>query len=342
MAANTKFLTVTFLIFAVLFLGGKMPNKDERGEQRTVLKFLVKSGLSPTQSWTRMHEVFGANSISKNTIRLWHRRFSSGENSTADKPRPGRLKSARSADNIAAVSTHLTQDRRQTVCDIAQDLQMTKSSVHTILKKDLKMSKLAPKFVPKVLTDEQKCARKDWSEQNLQLLWDTDNLMDLVITGDETWVSIFELETKVASKEWHPKGSRADHPRKALRQRGERKAMLTVFFDVRGVVMAEFAAPGTTITADSYRETLETLKTRIRRKRKDLWAMQDDGWRAMFLHHDNAPSHTAIPALSFMGENQIQMLAHPPYSPDWRRVIFFCFLISKTASEEPDFQIWMP
>ncbi len=202
---------------------------------------------------------------------------------------------------------------------------MNKSSVHNILKKDLRMSKLAPKFIPKILTEEQKRARKEWSEQNLQLLRDTDDLMDMVVTGDETWISVFEIERKEASREWLPKGTRADRPRKALRQRGERKAMLTVFFDIRGVVMSEFTPPGESITAESYLATLETLKTRIRRKRKDLWQVQDDGWHAFFLHHDNAPSHTAVPSLAFMGENQIRMLAHPPYSPDLAPCDFFLF-----------------
>ncbi len=48
---------------------------EERVEQRSVLKFLVKTGLSPIQCWEQLHRVHGQNCLSKNRVCVWHRHF---------------------------------------------------------------------------------------------------------------------------------------------------------------------------------------------------------------------------------------------------------------------------
>ncbi len=43
------------------------------------------------------------------------------------------------------------------------------------------------------------------------------------------------------------------------------------------------------------------------------------------LHHDNVPAHTSVPTLALIGESEIEMLAHPPYSPDMAPSDYFLF-----------------
>ncbi len=155
--------------------------------------------------------------------------------------------------------------------ELADETNISKSSVHGILKKDLNLSKIAPKLVPKDLTDEQKSFRKRLCEENLELLSGRPDLMDFVVTGDESWISVLEITTKQASSEWIKKGSKDARPTKARKQRSERKAMLTVFFDKMGVVLAEFLPPGETVDSEQYCDLLLRLKDKIRRKRPHLW-----------------------------------------------------------------------
>ncbi len=318
-----------FLVFLPAFLllsaNSAMPNKHERGEQRTVLKFLVKSGLTPTQCWQRIQEVHGNDSISKSTVALWHQHFTAGEVSTTDKKRSGRPRTACTPTQIDAVSTHINNNQCQTVREIAQDLGMSKTSVHSIMKKELQLSKLSPKFIPKDLTAEQKRAWIAFCEQNLAWLREREDLLDLIIIGDETWVSVFELLRKEQSKEWLPQGSDAAQPRKARPQRSEKKAIFTVFFDSSGIVYSEFSPPGATVSSESYCEVLNTLKDRIRCKRRHLWQVGGDGWCNFWLHHDNAPSHTAVSTLALIGSSNILILSHPPYSPDLAPCDYFLF-----------------
>jgi hypothetical protein len=66
-----------------------------------------------------------------------------------------------------------------------------------------------------------------------------------VITGDETWVYGYDLETKVQSLQW--KYSSSPRPKKAQQVQGKVKVLLTVFFDYRWIVHQSYAPEGQTI-----------------------------------------------------------------------------------------------
>uniref|UniRef100_A0A7M4EV86 Tc1-like transposase DDE domain-containing protein n=1 Tax=Crocodylus porosus TaxID=8502 RepID=A0A7M4EV86_CROPO len=58
----------------------------------------------------------------------------------------------------------------------------------------------------------------------------------------------------------------------------------------------------------------------IRRNRREL--CENDGW---FLHHDNAPSYTAVSIQEFLAEKNIPVIPHPPFSPDLAPCDFLLF-----------------
>ncbi len=68
-------------------------------------------------------------------------------------------------------------------------------------------------------------------EDHIELLSAQDNpdgFLRRIITGDETWISTFENETKQSSTAWVKKN--ALHPKKPLTTAGVKKSMMTVFF----------------------------------------------------------------------------------------------------------------
>ncbi len=196
---------------------------------------------------------------------------------------------------------------------------MSKSSVHTVLK-DLHLSKVAPKFIPKLLTPEQKRFRVRMCELNLEALRNDDGYLGKFVTGDESWVSVYEVERKQSSCEWQPNGSKQSRPKKALWGQSTKKAMVTIFFDDNGVVLSQFKDAKETVRAENYIEVLRCLKENIRRRRPDKWRT-----REFLLHHDNAPVHTTVLTLAFIGSNDIEMVPHPPYSPDLAPCDYFIF-----------------
>ena len=91
------------------------------------------------------------------------------------------------------------------VQEVAQDVGISISSVHSILTENLRLRRVSAKFVPKLLTEQQKELRKEISEDMLDFANHDPEFMKTIITGDETWVYGYDPETKFQSLQWkHP------------------------------------------------------------------------------------------------------------------------------------------
>jgi len=67
--------------------------------------------------------------------------------------------SSRSEDMIARVEQMVMDERRLSVKQIAANAGVSAGSVDTILHDDLKMRKISARWVPRMLTDENKASR---------------------------------------------------------------------------------------------------------------------------------------------------------------------------------------
>ncbi len=121
-----------FLILTLFLL---LLTMDKRVEQRTIIKFLVKSGHTPIQCWRQLHQAFGTDTFSKNTVCTWHKTFSQGRDQVRDLARPGRPKSTRTDEAVQQVRDQLQADRRKTVRQMSEDTGINKTTLHTILKR---------------------------------------------------------------------------------------------------------------------------------------------------------------------------------------------------------------
>ncbi len=309
-------LVVVGVVVSCVQLG--VVNMPQLEEQRTNLKFLVRSGLGPSASWRALQRVFRQDCMSLKTCQKWHKRFreEGPTSSTSDRPRSGRPKTSTNEEQAMLVHAIVDQDRRKSIRQIADECGIPPTSVFRILKDVLQMRIVNAKFVPRILSTEQKNFRRRLCEDNLIRFMDEGQIdfMSRIVTGDETWISTFMAETKAESRQWQEKGEL--RPRKAKQVRSRKKSMLTVFFDIKGILLIQFNMPKETIDADRYCATLAQLKENVRRKRPELWEQNEEGDRKFLLHHDNAPAHTATQTLAKLGRWGIQMVAHPPYSPD--------------------------
>ena len=96
-------------------------------------------------------------------------------------------------------------------------------------------------------------------------------------------------------------------PKKFITQASAGRIMLTVFWNLERVVLADFLEKQTTINSQRYVETLTALKRRIVR----------NGVRnGTLLQHDNARPHTSAATRDVIQRLGFSVLPHPPYSPD--------------------------
>ena len=261
---------------------------------------------------------YGEATLDRSNVYRWYKMFSEGREDVNDEERAGRPSTSTTDEKINEVEKMVLANRRITVREVAEDLDISIGSCHSIFINDLGMRRVAAKFVPKLLNCDQKQHRMNIANEMLDSVRDDPNLLQRVITGDESWVYGYDVETKAQSSQW--KLPHEPRPKKARQVRSNVKVLLTVFFDCRGVVHHEFLPQGRTVNKEYYLQVMRNLREAIRQKRPDLW--KNKNW---LLHHDNAPAHTSLLVREFLTKNNTLMMPQPPYSPDLAPCDFFLF-----------------
>ncbi len=166
-----------------------------------------------------------------------------------------------------------------------------------------------------MLTEENKQKRVTYSREILEILnKDYKN----IITGDETWIHSYTISSKEDNKVWLDKGSK--RPQIVKTAQNSKKFMFCIFFTYEGVVASIVVPKGTTITGSFY-------SNKILPKVFSQY-MENTGKKPLqgvMLHHDNAPSHTCNLTTSYLQEQNVSLLPHPPYSPDLAPSDFYLF-----------------
>ena len=151
----------------------------------------------------------------------------------------------------------------------------------------------------------------DIATSNLHLIQHDATVLDRILTMDESWVFIYDPNTKQADMQWVD--NQVPRPSKALCSRSAHKCMLVLFFDHVGVVHMEFLARNERINSEIYIQILRWMRESFRRKRPALWTTG-----IWYLHQDNAPCHVSTDLLDyFFTVDMAEWLwPHPPYSPN--------------------------
>ena len=130
---------------------------------------------------------------------------------------------------------------------------------------NLDMRKLCARWVPPLLTIEQKQRHVDVSTECLAMFHcNKAELLRQFITMDKTWVRHFTPETKKQSKQWTERGKSAPKKAKAVPSAG--KVMASVFWDARGIIFIDHLQKGKTINSKYYANLLQRLSNENKEK----------------------------------------------------------------------------
>ena len=121
-------------------------------------------------------------------------------------------------------------------------------------------------MVPKLLNEGQKERRVQVCQDVLEQLETEPNLLKRVVTGDESWIFEYYPLTKRRSLEW--KSALSPRTKKARVFKSKTKVILIAFFDVHGIVHAEFLPQGQTINQRVYKNILQRLMRSVGRKKE--------------------------------------------------------------------------
>ncbi|UYV68500.1 hypothetical protein LAZ67_5004512 [Cordylochernes scorpioides] len=114
--------------------------------------------------------------------------FSEGREDVNDEERAGRPSTSTTYEKNNEVEKMILANRRITVREVAEDLNISIGPCHSIFINDLGMRRVAAKFVPKLLNCDQIQHRMNIANEMLDSVRDDPNLLQRVITGDEAGV----------------------------------------------------------------------------------------------------------------------------------------------------------
>ena len=164
---------------------------------------------------------------------------------------------------------------------------MSSGSVFTILHESLGMCKLFSKWVPRLLTPDQKQQRVEDSERCLELFKrGKKDFLRWYVTMDETWINHFAPKTKISSAEWTVAGD--SHLKRPNIHQLADKVMASVFWDAYGIFFIVYLKKGKTINSDYYMALLDRLSAEIKKKRPHMQK------KKVLFHQGNTLCHKSM------------------------------------------------
>jgi len=272
---------------------------------RGVIQFFFLEGKTAKEIHERMFPILGDSCPCYESVRLWVNEFKRGRTSIKDAPRSGGPRTVVTPKTINKVHDMVLSDRQIKMREIAEATGISIERIHFILHNELNMKKLSTRWVPRLLTAEQKRVRMRTSANCLEVF--KKNPLDFIrrfVTMDEIWIHHYTPE----SKQWTKRGETAPKKAKVISSAG--KVMASIFWDAKGILLIYYLEKGKVITGHYYEALLEKLKTAIAEKRPEMVK------KKMLFYHDNALMHSNIAVQQKFTELKFDILPHPPHSPD--------------------------
>lgn len=283
---------------------------------RAMIFYDFRVGLSQQECIDRLKKGFGDEAPSKTRVYEWYKEFKFGRCSLKDQQREGRPKTAVLPKNVDAVRNLILEDRHVTYREIEACLNIGSTAIHKILHEHLGVRKLCARWIPHKLTDAQKKVRVDWCHQMLYKFKNSASKdVYKIVTGDESWIYAYEPERKGQSVVWMFRYE--EKPTKVTRSRSVAKQMVACFFTKTGHVATVALENQKTVNSAWY--TTNCLPKVFNKLR------ENNPRRRIILHHDNASSHTSHQTTEYLNTEKIELMGHPPYSPDLAPNDFFLF-----------------
>jgi len=197
-------------------------------------------------------------------VRKWYREFSGCRVSVTYEQR-SRCPST-SADLVPAIEETVHANHQVLLKELEEKFNLSHGTTWDIVHERLGYRKMCSKWVPRQLAEDHKKNHVGASLTDLLCFNDHgEDFLEQIITGDETCVHQDCSEITAQSMVWKHPGSPTIKNLKTSTSSG--KLMVTVFWDMHGVLLLHFSPPNETVNSAAYQATLKKLKRAVQCKR---------------------------------------------------------------------------
>ena len=201
-------------------------------EHRAVIMLFTRKALNAIEISKELDNVYKDSAASYRTIAKWVAKFKDPECAFEDAPRMGPPSTITADGNIEAVERIVMRGRQISICRLAEELGIAKTTIHEIMNNHMGMKKVCIWWVPKLFTPIQRANRVDGCQELLQQREvNPDKFFDCIVTGDQFWIHHYDPLNQLEAKVW--KRSDEQTPTRLHQERSTGKIMMIIFWDKR-------------------------------------------------------------------------------------------------------------
>ena len=282
----------------------------EKEPYRFYIKTRTILGLSATAIHDELTTAYGPKAICYSTVQKWAAKyFREGNMEIEDDPRSGRPVSKINPENIQVVQNVIDEDPHSTYDDIEAQTLLSRGTIERIIHDHLRMRKVTSRWVPHELTPFQKQLRVQICRENLAKFRNHSWRLCDILTGDETWIYQRQIGRKASNACWVAQDQSPETV--VRREQHEPKTLFSIFFRSNGALLVHSVDRGETIDRLYYiNNCLQTVIKEIKKQRPLT------GTHGIKLLHDHSRAHDAQEVQDYLRQEGINLMPHPPYSPD--------------------------
>ena len=154
-------------------------------KQREIVVDCFKAGRSAKECMQHLQAIYGSEALSRSQVYHIFEQLREGHDGS-DGRGDHRDPTVRTPANVAMVEELISDDRRLTVRELADLTGISKTTVDEILTKDLQLKHVSARWVPHLLTEENRAERVRCAKNFYRLMRSNPGFLDRVMTADET------------------------------------------------------------------------------------------------------------------------------------------------------------
>ena len=229
-----------------------------------------------------------------------------------------RLKNMKKLPNFRVMNIIRKEMEREpwhTPRSIEKETGIPKSTVHYHLTHYLGYHSVRTKYIPHMLTDDQKVKRVELAKELLHMLkLQKKKEYRYFVTGDESW-----FYYRVFPKRKWIKGNE-NGPQRPREKFDTKKVFVTIFWGIHGIQHLSALSKDDSYDSKYFcREVLGSLLN------SELYRKAKEQKTKYVIHMDNSPVHNSSHTHFFIKDSGIARADHPPYSPDLATSDFWLF-----------------
>ena len=187
-----------------------------------MIQYFRLKGPSQTKIKEELDSTLGDSAPSFTVVKCWVSDFKQARQSCKDEQSNGRPNEVTVPETVNKIQKMELADRRIKVGELADMVGISKSSVHWILTEHLYIKKLCARWLPRLLTIEQKQCWADISTECLtKFRCNKSEFLRQFITIHKTWVHHVTSGTKEQSKQWTERGESAQKEARTIPSAGK-------------------------------------------------------------------------------------------------------------------------